>query len=91
MPLFVATYAYTEDAEGRAAARPSHREYLGSLPQLLASGPTDADGAALIFEAGSAAEVDGLLDDDPFVLEGFVASRSVVGWQVVAGRLREHF
>ncbi len=91
MPHFVATYAYTQDAEGRAGLRPTHREYLASLPQLVASGPTDAGGAVLVFEAGSAAEVEDLLAADPFVQQGFVATRSVVGWEVVAGRLRDHF
>ncbi|SDQ52958.1 YciI family protein [Quadrisphaera sp. DSM 44207] len=89
MPHFVATYAYTDDTAGRDAARPSHREFLASLEQLVLSGPTDANGAVLVFRAGSAAEVEELLEQDPFVRAGFVAERTVVGWTVVSGRAKD--
>lgn len=89
MPHFVATYTYTDDEQGRIAARPSHREYLASLEQLRLSGPTDAGGAVLVFEAAAAADVERLLDEDPFVRGGFVAERTVVGWDVVLGTARD--
>jgi uncharacterized protein YciI len=90
VPHFVATYAYTDDTTTRDAVRPAHREYLGSLDALLLSGPTDADGALLVFEAGSADEVEALLDADPFAVHGgIVASRTVVGWQVVLGSAKD--
>jgi hypothetical protein len=92
MPVFVATYSYTSDSERRSAVRPAHREWLRGQPSVLVSGPTDADGAVLVFEAASAAEVEQLLDHDPFVLDGdIVAERRVVGWTVVTGRLADAF
>lgn len=90
MPLFVATYEYTDDASAQQLVRPRHREFLRELGStLVASGPTDADGAVLIFEAASAEAVTGLLDADPFQLEGFIRERRVVGWTPVLGRLVE--
>lgn len=92
MAVFVATYSYTSDSERRSAVRPAHREWLRGQPSVLASGPTDDDGAVLVFEAASAAEVEQLLDHDPFVLDGeIVGERKVVGWSVVTGRLADAF
>ena len=90
MPYFIATYEYIGDPEALQAARPRHREFLAGLgSSLVASGPTDADGAVLIFEAESAVTVAALLHDDPFQVEGFVGERRVVGWTPVRGRLVE--
>jgi len=87
VPHVVATYAYTSDTAARDAVRPAHREYLASLDALLLSGPTDAGGAVLVFDADSPAVVEGLLDADPFVTHGgIVAERAVVAWDVVLGR-----
>jgi uncharacterized protein YciI len=88
VPYFVATYAYTDDTATRDAVRPAHREYLASLGErLVVSGPTDAEGAVLVFEAADAAEVSSMLDADPFAGRGVVAQRTVVGWTPVTGRL----
>ena len=90
MPIFCATYAYDDDsAAALDEARPGHRDWLDQQPQLLASGPTDDDGAVLVWEAESAAEVEALLDQDPFVVAGVIAERRVVGWSIVRGRWRE--
>lgn len=90
MPFFITTYEYTDDASAQQAVRPSHREFLRELgPTLVASGPTDANGAFLIFEAASAQEVSHLLDADPFQTGGFIRERRVVGWTPVLGRLVE--
>lgn len=86
MPLFMVSYDYSPASDAQQAVRPAHREFLRSLPALLASGPTDVDGAFLIFEAGSADEVLGLLDADPFLSGGFIADRRVAGWTPVLGR-----
>ncbi|WP_432483042.1 YciI family protein [Kineococcus esterisolvens] len=88
MPYFVATYAYTPDTTARDEVRPVHREWLAGLGErLVLSGPTDADGAVLVFEADDAAAVEALLDEDPFTTGGIVAERRVVGWNPVLGRL----
>jgi uncharacterized protein len=92
MAVFVVTYEYTSDAEHRSEVRPTHRAWLATLPNLLVSGPTDADGAVLVFEGASAAEVDAVVDQDPFVTDGgIVAERRTVGWTVVGGSLKDAF
>jgi uncharacterized protein YciI len=87
MPYYAVTYEYTEDADTRGRVRPEHRAFLGSQENLLASGPTgDGDGALLVFEAPSAADVEKQLDDDPYARAGLIASRSVTAWDIVLGR-----
>jgi hypothetical protein len=41
-----------------------HRTWLADQTEFLVSGPTDDDGAVLIFRAESADEVNALLDQD---------------------------
>ncbi|MBB6627364.1 hypothetical protein H5V45_08530 [Nocardioides sp. KIGAM211] len=89
MSYFAVTYAYTDDTAARDELRPAHREFLAAQATLALSGPTDDDGALLLFEAGSADEVATLLDEDPFATAGLVAERSVVGWNPVLGPWRE--
>ena len=93
MPHVVATYRYAAGSDAaRGALRPAHRTYLAGLDGLLLSGPTQGprgDGAVLVFEAGSASDVEGWLDGDPFVSAGgIVQERSVEGWTVVLGRAK---
>jgi uncharacterized protein len=90
MTVYAVQYAYTDDTARRDEVRPEHRAYLASLLDegtLLASGPwTDgAAGALLLVSAGSAAEVERLLDADPFTREGVVADRTVREWNPVFG------
>ncbi len=89
MPRFVATYTYTPDTAARDAVRPAHRDYLGGLDELLLSGPTDDEGALLIFDAKSAAELEEVLDEDPFYVEDLVVERSIVEWTPVLGPWRD--
>jgi uncharacterized protein len=87
VPLFIASYEYTDDTHAQQLVRPRHREFLRGLGStLVASGPTDANGALLIFDAGSADEVTAVLDADPFRQEGIIAERRVIGWTPVLGR-----
>ncbi|MFB9376908.1 YciI family protein [Kineococcus gynurae] len=87
MPYFVVTYAYSADTARRDEVRPAHRDFLGTVGSLVLSGPTDDDGAVLIFEDADAAAVEATLDADPFVAEGLVEQRTVRGWTPVKGRL----
>ena len=83
----MATYEYTDDLDGRLAARPAHREYLAGLGDaLVASGPTFEDGALLLFETETMQDVEATLDADPFATLGFVAERRIVPWDIVMGR-----
>jgi uncharacterized protein YciI len=86
---FVVTYQYTADTDTRDTVRPVHREWLGDLGDtLVLSGPTDADGAVLVFEAADADAVRAILAEDPFALQGgVIADSTVVGWTPVLGRL----
>ena len=85
MPHFLVRYHYTDDTAAQDVVRPRHRDFLRTLPGLLGSGPTDDNGAALVFESDSAEAVGALLDPDPFAAAGFIAERSVVGWTLVIG------
>ena len=93
MPYFVATYQYTADSDTRDTVRPTHREWLGHLGEtLVISGPTDADGAVLVFEAADADAVRAILAEDPFALQGgIIAETTVAGWTPVMGRLHDAF
>jgi uncharacterized protein len=86
LSLFAVTYDYTDDVQAQDAVRPRHRDFLRALDANVASGPTDAGGAFLIFEAASAEAVEALLDADPFALAGFIRERRVVAWTPVLGR-----
>jgi uncharacterized protein YciI len=91
MTVFAVQYRYDDRTERRDEVRPEHRAFLADRladGSLLASGPYAGDGAPgalLIVSAGSAAEVDQLLDADPFVREGIVADRAVREWTPVFG------
>jgi uncharacterized protein len=86
MAIFCVTYEYGDDQDTLATVRPVHRDWLADLPSLLASGPTDANGAVLIVEGESAAQVEKLMDGDPLAAAGVISHRRVVGWDVVRGR-----
>jgi uncharacterized protein YciI len=84
MAIVVVLYEYTDDTAVLAAVRPAHREFLGAQPNLLLSGPTDSDGAVIVFE-GEVAEIEALMDKDPFKDAGVIASRTVTAWEVTTG------
>ena len=55
--------------------------------KLLLAGAFDPpESALLLFEAGSAAEVEAFVREDPYVANGLVTSWRVKQWTVVAGR-----
>jgi uncharacterized protein len=89
MAIFAVTYVYTSDTDTRDQLRPEHRAFLSAQDGLLLSGPTDDDGALLVWEAKSAAEIEEILDDDPFWTAGLISERAVVGWTPVLGPWRE--
>jgi uncharacterized protein len=97
MPVFAVTYRYTDEADRRAAVRPTHRQYLGGLTEqglLLVSGPHAAGetpGALLIYQAATKDEVLAAVAKDPFSVEGLVAEATVTEWQPVSGVLVGQF
>jgi uncharacterized protein len=76
--------------ERRQPFRPAHlalAERLSAEGKLLLAGAFDpADGALLVFQAGSASEVEAFVREDPYVANGLVTSWRVRPWTVVAGR-----
>jgi uncharacterized protein len=94
LSLFAVFYTYAEGSDDeRDEHRPAHRAFLrelheaGKLKVCGPWGPQEAPGGMLIFEGGSATEIAGLLDDDPFRQVGVVADRSIKPWEIVIGGL----
>ncbi|MCF7552333.1 MULTISPECIES: YciI family protein [Pseudonocardia] len=93
MGIYAVTYTYGPDTDvARDAHRPRHKDFLADLHEagtLRASGPlADGTGALLLLEAESDAQVEHLLDGDPFRQEGLIGERTVRGWSIVFGGLR---
>jgi uncharacterized protein YciI len=92
MGTFAVTYAYAANSSaGRDEHRPRHVEFLreqfdgGMLVKSGPFGPEEDPGALLIIEADSKADVEALMDQDPFYRNGLVAQRSIRQWNVVFG------
>ena len=92
MGTFAVTYAYAASSSvGRDEHRPRHVEFLqeqfdgGTLVKSGPFGPEEDPGALLIIEADSKADVEALMDQDPFYRNGLVAQRSIRQWNVVFG------
>jgi uncharacterized protein len=77
-------------AQRRQPFRGAHlalAERWGRDGKLLLGGAFDPpDGALLVFEAGSAAEVEAFVREDPYVTNGLVTSWRLRPWTVVTGR-----
>lgn len=72
-----------------AAVRPRHREYLASLAEqgkVVVAGPLQDDtGGLVLYEAADSAELQRLIDADPYHLEGVIAERTVREFRPVLG------
>ncbi|MEU4362641.1 YciI family protein [Promicromonospora sp. NPDC023987] len=88
MLILELTFAATPE---RLAARPAHRAILARLHDdgtLLAAGPwADDSGALLLFDVGRA-ELDRLLDADPYYRTPGVEVAGIREWLPVVGPLR---
>jgi uncharacterized protein len=84
---YAALIEYTKDSATIASARPAHREYLTRIKaadKLVMSGPFEGDtGALIVYEAGSPAEAESLLKEDPFCKQGVFVSWNIHGWNVI--------
>ena len=93
MPIYAVTYRYANQPEVIAEHRPAHREYIASLLSecgLIASGRTEGGeipSALLLFQADSVAEVEKVLDPDPFWTLGVIEKREIVEWILSSGTL----
>lgn len=90
MSTFVVSYVYDERRAEQDVLRPAHRAFLRSLLDdgvLLASGPwtEGPSGALILLRADDGAAALAALDPDPFLAAGFIAERTVRGWNPVIG------
>jgi uncharacterized protein YciI len=81
-------YEYDGDAALMDEVRPAHREFLFSHPGILLSGPTDAGGAVIVFEADPV-ELEAWLDEDPFRKAGVIGRRTITPWTIVGGAWKD--
>jgi len=89
MPYFTADVRYTGDRELLLATRPRHREYLRALAErgtVVAAGPWSDDlGGFTVYQVADQTELDQVLADDPYTVEGVVAQRTVREWRPLLG------
>ena len=89
--IFAVTYFYTPDVMLQDATRPAHLAHLRGLVDagtLVASGPwgpTDAHGGLLLFRADDRAAVQAIVDQDPFTIQGVVATSEIREWVPLLG------
>ncbi len=89
MAWFTVETTYVDDRDRLAASRPRHRAYLGELVEqgkVAAAGPWADDSAGFaIYQVADRAELDRLLAEDPYTVDGVAASRTIHEWKVVLG------
>lgn len=92
---FAIMYFYTPDKARQDATRPAHLEHLRRLLDngtLVASGPwgpDDARGGLLVFRADDRAAIQAIVDTDPFITEGVVATSDIREWVPLLGPATE--
>jgi uncharacterized protein YciI len=89
MVWFTVETTYVEDQDKLADSRPRHRAYLRALVEqgkVGAAGPWADDSAGFaIYQVEDRAELDELLAEDPYTIDGVAASRRVNEWKLVLG------
>ena len=92
MKYFILFYDYVDGMlEKRGPYRPAHLDYLKTLldaKKLIVSGPLvdPVDGAALVFQVGSAAEMESIAQNDPFMAAGLIKAWRAREWDVAMGK-----
>jgi uncharacterized protein YciI len=86
--LYDVVPGYAERRKPFRAAHLALAERFGRDGKLLLGGAFDPsdEGALLVFEAASAADVEAFVREDPYVANGLVTSWRVRPWTVVTGR-----
>ncbi|MCX4988860.1 MULTISPECIES: YciI family protein [unclassified Streptomyces] len=84
MTKFVVEFEYNVDRAGRQGLHPAHAENLYRLADsgvLLLGGPLVGENAGiLLYEAENRAELQRILDEEPYVTGGVVASIRIREW-----------
>lgn len=88
---FAVMYFYGPDVALQDAMRPAHLAHLRRLVDagtLIASGPwgpRDARGGLLVFRTEDSAAIQAIVDIDPFITEGVVATSEIHEWVPLLG------
>jgi uncharacterized protein YciI len=92
MATFAVTYAYSDTtAANRDEHRPRHIEFLkaqfdgGRLVRSGPFGPEEAPGALLIIKGDSKADVEALMNQDPFFINNLIEVRNIRQWNIFFG------
>ena len=89
MAWFTVETTYVSDTGKLADSRPRHRAYLQALVEqgtVGAAGPGGDDSAGFaIYPVADRAELDELLAEDPYTIDGVAASRTINEWKLVLG------
>jgi uncharacterized protein YciI len=84
VPKYVVRFEYNVDRAGRQGLHPAHADNLLRLADsgvLLLGGPLVGENAGLLlYEADDRAELQRILDDEPYVRGGVVAHTSISEW-----------
>lgn len=89
MAWYTVETTYVDDRAKLADSRPRHRAYLQELVEqgkVGAAGPWADDSAGFaIYQVADRDELDRLLADDPYTVDGVAKDRTVHEWKVVLG------
>lgn len=89
MVWFTVETTYGGDRDKLAESRPRHREYLQALVEqgkVGAAGPWADDSAGFaIYRVEDRAELERLLAEDPYTIDGVAESRRINEWKLVLG------
>ena len=89
MAWYTVETTYVDDRAKLEDSRPRHRAYLQALVEqgkVGAAGPWADDSAGFaIYQVADIAELDRLLADDPYTVDGVAKARSVREWKIVLG------
>lgn len=91
MATFVVEFRYNVDRARREAVHAEHAAYLNGLAErgaLLLGGPLVGENSGLLmYEVADRAELQEVLDGEPYVRAGFVAQSRVQEWKPGKGSL----
>lgn len=89
MAWYTVETTYVDDRAKLEDSRPRHRAYLQALVEqgkVGAAGPWADDSAGFaIYRVENITELDRLLADDPYTVDGVAKARTVREWNVVLG------
>lgn len=91
MAKFIVEFRYGVDRAQRQEFHPAHADYLHNLADrgvLLLGGPLVGENAGLLcYEVADRAELQRVLDDEPYIKAGIVAETRIQQWNPGKGSL----